>query len=152
MEGLYSGQLFARSDIDGVYVFVSLIVAAALVFLDFLIAKYFRNIACDKGYPGKAYFHFCFWLGLPGWIMVAALPDRKDTAAISDSPDADPPKKRITKEEGKAERTKAEGVSVCEMCSNEGQELYQGVMMDEYGTRYRKVCRSCWQKYNFTKY
>ena len=43
----------------------------------------------------------------------------------------------------------AAGVGNCEMCESEGQNLYQGVLKDEYGTRYRKVCRYCWQKYNF---
>lgn len=43
----------------------------------YFIAKRFYTIACEKGYTSRAYFHYCFWLGLVGWIMVTALPDRR---------------------------------------------------------------------------
>lgn len=58
-----------------------MIVAIGLVIyilVDVLIAKSFENIAEEKGYSG--YFWWCLLLGLAGWIMVAALPNKKDTS------------------------------------------------------------------------
>ena len=37
----------------------------------------FRDIAAEKGFDGKKYFWYCFWLGFIGYLMVIALPDRK---------------------------------------------------------------------------
>lgn len=56
------------------------IVPAALV-IDYLVANTFEKIAEEKGYSG--YFWWCFLLGLVGWIMVAALPYKKDTSRPS---------------------------------------------------------------------
>lgn len=39
-------------------------------------AKEFYEIATMKGYPEKKYFWWCFFVGLVGWPMVIALPDR----------------------------------------------------------------------------
>ena len=58
-------------------VLVGLAAAGIILAVDYLIAKSFSEIARDKGYANRKYFHFCFWLGIAGWIMVAALPDRK---------------------------------------------------------------------------
>lgn len=57
-----------------------------LLALNFIIAREFRRIAEDKGHNGRRYFHFCFWLGLVGMLMVIALPDRAGQAAASSSP------------------------------------------------------------------
>lgn len=39
-------------------------------------AKEFYKIAVMKGHPNKKYFWWCFWVGMIGWPMVIALPDR----------------------------------------------------------------------------
>ncbi len=39
-----------------------------------LAASQFNKIAEMKGHSG--YFWWCFWLGVAGWAMVIALPDR----------------------------------------------------------------------------
>lgn len=56
-----------------------------LLGLNFIIAREFSRIAKDKGHNGRRYFHFCFWLGLVGMLMVIALPDRPGQAAASTS-------------------------------------------------------------------
>lgn len=57
-----------------------------LLALNFIIAREFRRIAEDKGHKGRRYFHFCFWLGFVGMLMVIALPDRAGQAAAQPSP------------------------------------------------------------------
>ena len=66
---------------------IALLVLGILVFLviffwiNYLIAKNFYMIAQQKGYAEGKYFHFCFWLGLVGYLMVIALPDRAALAS-----------------------------------------------------------------------
>ncbi len=45
--------------------------------IDFYVAVKFKKIAEDKGYDSMEYFLVCFFLMFIGYIMVAALPDRK---------------------------------------------------------------------------
>ncbi len=35
----------------------------------------FQKIAAKKGHPERRWFWLCLLLGLPGWLMVVALPD-----------------------------------------------------------------------------
>ena len=44
--------------------------------LAIFIAKEFENIAEMKGHYGRKYFWWSFLLGLVGWLMVIALPDK----------------------------------------------------------------------------
>lgn len=53
-----------------------LIPIAALLFLDYFIADEFRRIAMRKGYCARRYFWWCFFLGIVGYMMVIALPNR----------------------------------------------------------------------------
>lgn len=50
-------------------------ICIALV-IDYLIAKAFANCAKDKGYQYSTYFWVCFLLGMIGYCVVAALPDK----------------------------------------------------------------------------
>jgi hypothetical protein len=59
---------------DGFIIF--LIICAVFFTMDYFISKKFEDIANLKGHEG--YFWWCFWLGLLGWIMVAALPDNRE--------------------------------------------------------------------------
>lgn len=51
----------------------------------------FESIAAMKGYKG--YFWWCFLLGIIGWLMVIALPDRGKTnySKLMESRDAELP-------------------------------------------------------------
>lgn len=65
---------------------IVLIACAIGLAIHWYLAKQFLAIAGEKGFHDKKYLWICFWLGLPGWIMVCALPDRGNCTApiISD--------------------------------------------------------------------
>lgn len=46
------------------------------IIINTIIAFEMDRIAAIKGHPEKRWFWYCFFFGLAGWIMVAALPDR----------------------------------------------------------------------------
>lgn len=52
------------------------IVLALLIWLDWYLAKQFEIAAQAKGYEEKKYFWISFWLGMVGYLLVIALPDR----------------------------------------------------------------------------
>ena len=75
-----------------------LIVLAAIIalFFDFAIAKVFEDIAYLKGHNGKKYFWCCFCcgttaLGIVGYLMVIALPDRGKQVVVDEKPKASEP-------------------------------------------------------------
>ena len=55
---------------------MSIIFAAALLVINFFIAKEFYKAAVMKGWASKRYFWIPFLLTFVGYILVAALPDR----------------------------------------------------------------------------
>lgn len=63
---------------------VYLIVVAVALYIDYLIANEFYNIARQKGYETKKYFWFCFWLGIVGYLMVIALPNLKANVPVKE--------------------------------------------------------------------
>ena len=48
-----------------------------------IAASKFEKIAVMKGHSG--YFWYCFFLGIAGWLMVIALPDRTSKDELADS-------------------------------------------------------------------
>ena len=65
--------------------FITLLIIAIILWVLYLIAKEFYAAALAKGYSDKKYFWFCFLLGMVGYLLVIALPDRRNTPkAISD--------------------------------------------------------------------
>lgn len=54
-----------------------LLAIAFVLLIDYLIAKEFYNIAQEKGYTSQKYLWLPFLLGLVGYLLVIALPDRK---------------------------------------------------------------------------
>ena len=50
----------------------------AVLILQYFIARQFEEVAAEKGYYDSKYFHFCFWLSFVGYLLVIALPDRKN--------------------------------------------------------------------------
>ena len=57
-------------------VIVLLVLVLAIV-IWYKIAKNMARIAADKGYTERKWFHYCFWLGLVGFLMVCAMPDKR---------------------------------------------------------------------------
>lgn len=56
-------------------VFLYILIAIVSLIINILICTKFADIAEDKGYSHSTYFWCCFFLGITGYIMVAALPD-----------------------------------------------------------------------------
>ncbi|MBE6695117.1 MAG: hypothetical protein E7587_01550 [Ruminococcaceae bacterium] len=56
-------------------IIIYMLFLALLFFIQYKVAKMFEAIAFDKGYDKKAHpFALCFWLGIIGYIYVAAMP------------------------------------------------------------------------------
>ena len=55
-------------------------VCALTLWVMYLIANEFYKVAQDKGYSNKKYLWISFWLGIIGYLLVIALPDRRKTA------------------------------------------------------------------------
>lgn len=59
--------------------FILLLILGCVIYLvvNWQSATKFQEIAKMKGHYDDVYFWWCFWLGLYGWAMVIALPDRR---------------------------------------------------------------------------
>ncbi len=55
---------------------IPLLLIAIFIFIWFKVAKNMARIAADKGYTERKWFHYVFWLGLVGFLMVCAMPDK----------------------------------------------------------------------------
>ena len=56
----------------GGWILIIIVILACNLFL----ASEFSQAAQDKGYGDTKYWWICFLLGIAGWILIAALPDR----------------------------------------------------------------------------
>lgn len=74
-------------------IFVLLLILFCVIYfvVNWAAAKQFQEIATMKGHNGEDYFWWCFWLGLCGWAMVMALPDRRNGQAGTVLPNDDLP-------------------------------------------------------------
>ena len=59
---------------EGLIVLGSIAALAILIWLNVYISRQFQLAANDKGYTEGKYFWICFFLGVVGYILVAALP------------------------------------------------------------------------------
>lgn len=59
------------------FVITGLLVLAIIIAIDWFAAKTMYEIAVMKGHPQKKYFWWCFWMAMFGYLMVIALPDRR---------------------------------------------------------------------------
>ena len=53
------------------------LIAVVVLIIDGLIAREFDKVAAEKGYNDIKYFWISFFLGIVGYLLVIALPDRK---------------------------------------------------------------------------
>ncbi len=60
----------------GFLLFVYLLVVILVIWLNWYIANQFYDAAKAKGYNNRKYLWICFWLGVVGYLLVNALPDR----------------------------------------------------------------------------
>ena len=61
---------------------LAFIVIAIYFGVCFFLASQFSEVATLKGYNDKKYYWICFWLGLPGWLLVVALPNRGNSIPV----------------------------------------------------------------------
>jgi hypothetical protein len=55
-------------------IFLGIVAFGLLIWVDYIIASKFSELSRDKGYEKTTAFHMCFWLGIVGYIYVAAMP------------------------------------------------------------------------------
>ena len=60
-------------------IFFTFVFIALAIWIIYLVAKEFYKVAQAKGHPQKKYFWMCFLLGVVGYLLVIALPDRGNT-------------------------------------------------------------------------
>jgi len=63
--------------------FFWLIVLVVLIWLYWISADVFYEIAKDKGYDDRKYWRFCFWVPPIGIAMVIAMPNKKASITTS---------------------------------------------------------------------
>ena len=63
-------------------ILIILIAAAVALWIAYLVAKEFYLAAQAKGYSEKKYLWLCFLLGVVGYLLVIALPDRGNTPKV----------------------------------------------------------------------
>lgn len=56
-------------------IFISIVSLVIVLCLNGLLASKASDMAKDKGYDKRTWFHMCFWLGVLSYIIVAAMPD-----------------------------------------------------------------------------
>lgn len=64
-------------------VFLILLAIAVVLVIQYLIAKEFYEAAAAKGYTAKKYLWLSFLLGMVGYLLVIALPDRIDNKKMA---------------------------------------------------------------------
>lgn len=62
---------------------IMLLVLIVVLIINGFAAQTMYEIAAMKGHPQKKYFWWCFLMGIFGYPMVIALPDRKGATAQS---------------------------------------------------------------------
>ena len=120
-----------------------LIGIALFLVLQYYVAKQFESVANDKGYADSKYFHLCFWLGVVGYLLVIALPDRGNGITQS----ANQPKRKSAVTSVNQDEQKS---GECQICGNISSHLTHCKIEDDLGTRYRDICSECMEKFNAT--
>ena len=55
---------------------------ALVLWINYLMAREFQRAAEAKGFTEKKYLWICFFLGLPGYLLVIALPNKNSGVAL----------------------------------------------------------------------
>ena len=61
---------------SGAVTAIYIVVLIVVLCLNGLLASNASDMANDKGYEKKKWFHMCFWLGPISYIIIAAMPDQ----------------------------------------------------------------------------
>ena len=65
-----------ETKMDGGFVLLFILAFGVLLGLNGLLAGNASDIAQEKGYEKKKWFHMCFWLGIFSYLMICAMPDK----------------------------------------------------------------------------
>lgn len=72
---VFSNMIGGNTMSSGAIVFFYIVILIVFFCLNGLLASNASDIAKDKGYDKKKWFHMCFWLGFISYIIIAAMPD-----------------------------------------------------------------------------
>ena len=61
----------------GATIAIYIVIIIVALCLNGLLASKASDIAQEKGYEKKTWFHMCFWLGFFAYVVVAAMPDKE---------------------------------------------------------------------------
>ena len=61
---------------SGGVIAIYIVVLIIVLILNGLLASNASDMANDKGYEKRKWFHMCFWLGPLSYIIIAAMPDQ----------------------------------------------------------------------------
>ncbi len=61
-----------NDEVIGIYILVIFL----YFLLNGLLASNASNIAMEKGYEKRKWFHMCFWLGPLAYVIISAMPDK----------------------------------------------------------------------------
>ena len=76
---MYEATAISAADVGAALAvaFIPVLIGLIIAFVIwFKIAKNMARIAADKGYTERKWFHYCFWLGFIGFLMICAMPDK----------------------------------------------------------------------------
>lgn len=71
-------------------VFFTIFILAVVLIIQYFVAAEFYDVANKKGYESRKYFWIPFLLGITGYLLVIALPDRKTVNNNVESKESQP--------------------------------------------------------------
>lgn len=73
---IFSNLIGGNNMSSGGVIVIYIIVLIVILCLNGLLASNASDMANDKGYEKRKWFHMCFWLGPISYIIIAAMPDQ----------------------------------------------------------------------------
>lgn len=68
--------MFESTALSIISLVFSLAIIALFIVIWVKVANNMARIAADKGYTERKWWHYVFWLGLIGILMICAMPDK----------------------------------------------------------------------------
>ena len=73
---VFSNMIGGNTMSSGTAAFIYIVIIIVALCLNGLLASNASDIANDKGYEKRKWFHMCFWLSPISYIIIAAMPDQ----------------------------------------------------------------------------
>lgn len=73
--GYYSTPWYMYDDMQWILWLGLIAIVFFYFWINYALAEKYQSIARKKGHT-ENYWNWCFWLGIVGWLLVIALPDR----------------------------------------------------------------------------